>query len=188
MTSVARSSVTGRAASAALALAVAAAGIGCGYALAGRGNALPPHIQVVGIPPFENETPYPEVEQAVTQGVREEFSSRGQFRVEPGVDGVHAILSGTITSLELQPTALTTGSLQASRYVVTLVARVEFRDQTTDELLWSNPNLRFREEYEVPAEASAGDPTASFRQDTNALERLTRNFARTVVTSILEAF
>jgi len=161
--------------------------VGCGYALAGRGNALPPNIRVIGIPDFENATPYPEVERVVSEGVREEFSSRGQFRVEPGADGVDAVLTGTITRLELVPTALT-ASLQASRYYVTFVVSVEFRDQTTNDVLWANPNMTFREEYEVPSEASAGDPTAFFRQDVNALERISKNLARTVVTSILEAF
>jgi hypothetical protein len=148
---------------------------------------LPAHVQVIGIPGFENATPYPEVERVVSESVREEFSSRGQFRVEPQAEGVDAVLTGTITRLELVPTALTS-SLQASRYVVTFVVNVEFRDLTTDDVLWANPNMTFREEYEVPSEASAGDPTAFFRQDVNALERVSKNFARTVVTSILEAF
>jgi len=166
---------------------LSATAVGCGYALAGRGNALPAHIRVIGVPPFENATPYPEIERLVTESVREEFSSRGQFRVEPEVDGVDATLTGTITRVDLVPTALT-ASLQASRYVVTFVVAVEFRDETTNDVLWSNPNMTFREEYDVPAEAAIGDPTAAFRQDINAVTRISKNFARTVVTSILEAF
>lgn len=165
-----------------------AASAGCGYALAGRGNALPAHIRLIGIPEFENATVYPELERIVTESVRTEFSSRGRFRVQPEAGGVDAILTGRITRLELQPATLTS-SLQASRYIVNLVVSVEFRDQTNNnEVLWSNPAMTFRDEFDVPASASGLDPTLAFRQDLNAVDRLAKNFARTAVTSILEAF
>jgi hypothetical protein len=170
-----------------LALAVCA-GAGCGYALAGRGNTLPSHIRIVGIPQFENGTVYPELDRIVTESVRAEFSSRGRFRVLPEVEGADAVMTGRITRIDLVPSNLSS-TLQASRYTVTLVVSVEFRDKTNnDEMIWSNPSMVFRDEYDVPPEASQADPTAFFRQDVNALERLSKNFARTAVTSILEAF
>jgi hypothetical protein len=168
--------------------AIVAAAAGCGYALAGRGNALPAHIRTVGVPEFQNGTPFADLERVVTESVRAEFQSRGRFRVQPEAAGVDAVLSGRITRLDLQPATLA-GNLQASRYIVSLVVSVEFRDQTNNnEVLWSNPAMTFRDEFEVPSSASGLDPTSAFRQDLNAVERLARNFARTAVTSILEAF
>jgi len=161
---------------------------GCGYALAGRGNALPAHIRLIGVPEFENSTPYPDLERVVTESVRTEFQSRGRFRVQPEAGGMDAVLTGRIVRLDLTPATLTT-SLQASRYTVTIVVAVEFRDQTNnDEVIWANPAMTFRDEFDVPSTASGLDPTAAFRQDINAVERLAKNFARTAVTSILEAF
>ena len=161
---------------------------GCGYALAGRGNALPAHIRVIGIPDFQNGTPYADLERVVTDSVRAEFQSRGRFRVQPETAGVDAVMSGRVVRLDLQPATLT-GNLQASRYIVSLVVSVEFRDQTNNnELLWTNPAMTFRDEFELPASASGLDPTSAFRQDINAVERMARNLARTAVTSILEAF
>ena len=66
---------------------------------------------------------------------------------------------------------------------------IEFRDLTTDEMLWENPALTFSDEYEV-ASGSGGQLDAStfFGQQSNAVERLARDFALTVVSSILEAF
>lgn len=169
-------------------LGCAIGSVGCGYALAGRGNALPAHIRLIGIPDFENGTVYPELERMVTESVRTEFSSRGQFRVQPDTAGVDAVMSGRITRLDLVPATMTT-SLQASRYIVSLVVSVEFRDQSNNNaILWSNPSMTFRDEFDVPASASGLDPTLAFRQDLNAVERLAKNFARTAVTSILEAF
>jgi hypothetical protein len=160
----------------------------CGYALAGRGNALPAHIRLIGIPEFENGTPYPDLERVVTESVRAEFQSRGRFRIQPEAGGVDAVLTGRIVRLGLDPATLNT-SLQASRYIVSLVVAVEFRDQTkNNEVIWSNPSMTFRDEFDVPSSASGLDPTAAFRQDVNAVDRLAKNFARTAVTSILEAF
>jgi hypothetical protein len=55
-------------------------------------------------------------------------------------------------------------------------------------VLWENPSLVFREEYEAAQGTSALDPNAFFGQEANALERVATEFARTVISSILEAF
>ena len=161
---------------------------GCGYALAGRGSFLPDYIETIGIPMFENETSAFEVEQLVTQEVREEFIGRGRYRVVPETMGVDAVLEGTIRNIQIAPASFT-GDQQAARYIFTLTARISFTDMTTDEVLWENPRLVFSDEYEV---ASGGDDIASvssfFGQRSNAVERIAQDFAETVVSSILEAF
>jgi hypothetical protein len=46
----------------------------------------------------------------------------------------------------------------------------------------------FRQEYYAQSDQATADPAAFFGQDTNALDRLTADFARTIVSAILEAF
>ena len=92
-----------------------------------------------------------------------------------------------ISSITLTPAAFT-DQRQASRYVLTLTANIEFKDLKTNKVLWSNPSMQFREEYDVTNTALAADPNAFFGQDVNALERLASEFARSVVSAILEAF
>ena len=167
-------------------LAALAALPGCGYALAGRGSFLPAYIQIIGIPQFGNVTPY-EVEQAFTAHVRSEFIGRGKYKILPETTGVDAVLTGEIQSLTITPASFTDQN-QASRYFVTVVAKMEFRDLKTNNVLWENPSLVFREEYEATQGTDALDPNAFFGQEANALERITTEFARTVVSSILEAF
>ena len=161
---------------------------GCGYVLAGRGSFLPDYIETIGIPMFENNTQAFEVEQLLTQEVRQEFIGRGQYRVVAETTDVDAVLEGTIQNIAIQPASFT-GDQQVSRYVFTLTVRIEFRDLTTDDVLWANPALVFRDEYEV---ASGGGATPSvsafFGQRSNAVERVAVDFAETVVSSILEAF
>ena len=170
------------------ALVAALACSGCGYALAGQGSFLPDYIQTIGVPLFENGTTVFEIEQILTQQVRSEFIGRGQYRVIAADSGVDALLSGTISNISIQP-ATFSAQQQASRYIFQLYVASEFRDLTTDEVLWENPQLLFSDEYEV-ASGSGGELDAStfFGQQSNAVERIARDFGRTVVSSILEAF
>ena len=159
----------------------------CGYALAGKGSFLPDYIVVIGVPQFENKTNVFNLDQKITEQVRQELQSRGgRYRVLPEASG-DAILTGVITGLSLTPTGFN-DSNQATRYAVLVTANVEFRDTHTNKVLWSNPSLQFREEYPVSSNTSTTDTNAFFRQDATALIRLAQNFAKTVVTSILENF
>lgn len=169
-------------------LLTAASSVACGYALAGRGNTLPSNVRVIGVPTFVNESTTPEVEREISDAVRQEFASRGSLRAVPDEQGVDAVLRGTVTNVHVQPMNLNSAG-QATRYQLSVTARVEFINLLDDDaVLWSNPNARYSEDYDVPPGTTAADPAAFFRQDVNALQRVARNFARSVVTSILEAF
>ncbi len=76
----------------------------------------------------------------------------------------------------------------ASRYALTLSAHIQLRDLHDNKTLWENPGLTFRQEYEAQSGVNAQDPAAFFGQDTNAVDRMSTDFARTIVSSILEAF
>ena len=161
---------------------------GCGYALAGQGAFLPDYIQTIGVPLFENTTTVFEIEQVLTQEVVSEFIGRGRYRVSSAETGVDAVLEGTISQITITPATFTAGQ-QASQYIFTLRAAIAFRDLTTNEILWENPALVFSDAYEV-ASGTGGqlDANTFFGQQSNAMERIARDFAGTVVSSILEAF
>ena len=70
-----------------------------------------------------------------------------------------------------------------------MAARVELRDLHENKVLWENPGLVFRQEYEAQNSAQVtADAAAFFTQDVNALDRITAEFSRTIVSAILEAF
>jgi len=170
--------------------AVAACGAlaGCGYSLAGRGSFLPAYIRRIAVPDFANATAIFDVERRITERVRTEFISRGGYTiVTDQAQAADAVLTASITSITLTPAAFTQEQ-QASRYLLTLVANVEFRDLKAGKVLWQNPAMQFREEYEIASGQNPGDVGAFFGQNANALERLATEFARSVVSSILEAF
>jgi hypothetical protein len=160
---------------------------GCGYSLAGRGAYLPAHIKIIGLPTFTNATSVFDVEQKVTAKVRAELLGRGKYEIRPDRTGVDAVLLGDILAIGVAPVAFN-DQQQATRYAVTLVAKIEFRDLKTDKVIWENPQMVFGEQYDVTTTQTATDPNAFLGQNVNAMERLTTEFARAVVSAILESF
>ena len=121
-----------------LMLAVARRTSGCGYSLSGRGAFLPAHIKIIGVPMFVNNTPVFEIEQKITAKVLAELIGRGRYEVKPNREGVDAVLIGEIHGIAIAPAAFN-DQQQATRYAVTLVAKIEFRDLKTDKVLWAEP-------------------------------------------------
>lgn len=171
-----------------LGLLVALTGTGCGYSLAGRGSFLPDYIQVVGIPQFENRSSFSQVEQVLTEKVRTEFIGRGKYRVIPDAPGSDAVLSGEVLAISVQPVGFTQQQL-ASRYLFTWTMKVAFTDSRTNEVLWSNDALTFRGEYELSTRGDTANLGSTFvDQERSSVDRIATDVARSVVTSILEAF
>jgi len=173
----------------AVVLALALAGSGCGYALAGRGSFLPDYISVVGIPTFENRSSFSQVEQVLTDKVRTEFIGRGKYRVIPDSPGSDAVLTGEILSISVQPVGFNEQQL-ASRYLFIWTIKVAFTDAQTQMVLWSNDALTVRGEYELSQRGSDTTNLGStfVDQERTSADRIATDVARSVVTSILEAF
>lgn len=169
-------------------LVLSLTGAACGYALAGRGSFLPDDIRAVAIPPVENRSTFLQVEQVLTDKIRTEFIGRGKFAVLPEESGADAVLRGEITGISVQPVGFTDQQL-ASRYLFTMTMRVRFVDTRTGEVLWSNDSLSFREEYELSTRGDIALEGAAFLdQERSSFDRIAADVARTVVTSIVEAF
>lgn len=160
---------------------------GCGYALAGRGSFLPAYIKTIGVSTFTNRTTVFNVETLLTQKVRAEFIGRGKYTVLPQASGVDALLVGEVTAITIAPASFALNQL-ASRYTITMTARIELRDQKQNSVLWENPGLVFRQDYEATSGKGSIDAAAFFGQDQNALDRISSEFARAIVSAILEAF
>ncbi len=168
-------------------LAALVSAAACGYALAGRGNTLPADIRTIGIPDLVNQSTEPDIDGVLTRALRTEFQGKGRYVIRPEAAGADAVLTGRVTSVEFPPVAFTAEG-QGQRYQVIVTAAIEFRDVKRDQVIWSNPSCVARDEYAITTGTTATDPNALFRQDATALDRLSRSFARTVVTSIFEAF
>jgi len=165
------------------------AATGCGYALVGRGTVVDPTIKKIAVPLFKDSTGKPSLDQKITQKIVEELLKRGRFDVTSERIGADAVVEGELLRYDQTPVGFTDAGTaaaartQASRYAVTLTARVRYAKTGQDEPIWANESFSFRDEYDV-----GSDPTAFFDQQGQAVERLSTSFARSLVSAMLEAF
>jgi lipopolysaccharide assembly LptE-like protein len=160
----------------------------CGYALVGRGTTTDPSIKKIGVPTFKDTTGKASLDQKITQKVIEELLKRGRFDVVPTGTGVDAVVEGELLSYSVVPVGFSeegTGAnkTQASRYAISLTARVTYGKVGETEPIWSSDSFTFRDEYDIGAEAAT-----FFDREDQALDRLAVSFARNLVAAMLEAF
>jgi hypothetical protein len=169
---------------------------GCGYALVGRGMVVDPDIKKIGVPTFSNSSSKPGLELKITHGVIEELLKRGRFDVVSESSGVNAVVSGELVSYRASPVGFSdTGAIaasgkdsgapttQASRYEISVTAKVKYTKTGADEPIWSNEGFVFKDEYDL-----GSDPSTFLDRESQALDRLAESFARTLVSNMLEAF
>jgi TolB-like protein len=165
-----------------LTAAVASTAVGCGYRLAGTGTFLPENIKVIAVAPFENRTGRPEIEIRTTEAVARELSRHGGYKIVTDKSEADAYLEGAVTDFRTTPVQFNADG-RASRLESAVVLRASLRDLASGEILWSQANLLFRDQYDVQqAEADY------FDLETTALDVLARGAAQTLVNSITEGF
>jgi hypothetical protein len=157
---------------------------GCGYALLGRGTVVDPDIKVVGVPTFRDRTGRPGLDQQITDLVIEELLKRGRFQVVNQAAGADAVVDGEITGYQARPVGFSGAeeTTEASRYAVVLTANVTYAKVGVREPIWQNPAFRANDEWDV------GSPEAFFDREEQAVERLAKEFARSLVAAMMEAF
>ena len=155
----------------------------CGYHTAGHNVALPTNVQTIAIPAFVNQTQTYKIEQKLTAAVVREMVTRTHYHIlNETSDSADATLRGTVVSTSTSPLTYDSQTGRASSALVVLTARVTLTDRN-GKVLYENPSYLFREEYQVSRELSS-----FFEEDSPALERLSREFARTLVSNVLEGF
>ena len=156
---------------------------GCGYHTAGHYSHLPESIQTIAIPAFKNETLNYRIEQMLTASVVREFTTRTRYRIiNDASDDADATLRGTVLSTAASPVTYDTATGRAASVLVVVSMKVSFTDRS-GKVLYQNPSYLFREQYEV-----SQDLATFFEEDSPAFRRLSQDFARTLVSNILEGF
>jgi len=166
-----------------LVLLLVIAGTGCGYHTAGHAVQLPENVKTIAVPAFVNESTTYRVEQMLTASVVREFTTRTHYHIlnSPG-EAADATLHGTVISTSASPLTYNSTTGQAASVLVVVSMRVSLTDRQ-GKVLYQNPSYLFREQYEV-----SQDLASFFEEDSPAFRRLSQDFARTLVSNILEGF
>jgi len=159
------------------------ASVGCGYHTAGRNVTIPDSVRTIAIPAFANDTQTYKIEQMLTFAVVHEMIARTHYHViSRADDDTDATLRGTVLATYTTPLTYDSQTGRAASVLVVVNMRVSLTDKQ-GKVLYQNPSYLFREQYEV-----SRDLNSFFEEDSPAFERLSRDFARTLVSNILEGF
>jgi len=156
---------------------------GCGYHTAGHAVQLPENVKTIALPVFVNETSTYRIEQMLTSSVVREFTTRTHYHIlnDPS-EAADATLRGTVLSTSASPLTYNSTTGQAASVLVVVSMKVALTDRQ-GKVLYQNPAYLFREQYEV-----SQDLASFFEEDSPAFRRLSQDFARTLVSNILEGF
>lgn len=153
----------------------------CGYHLRGAGAFLPPHIKKINIPVFKNNTRRFELDVKLTQAVVNEIVARGKVEITGSMKSADAVLTGEIVNFRVYPIAFS-GKATADRYNIVIVAKIILRDLVSQNVIFSNDDFVFQQEYEVP------QGTDFQSVESEAIDKVAERFARNLVVTILEGF
>jgi outer membrane lipopolysaccharide assembly protein LptE/RlpB len=165
------------------ALALSLMATACGYHTVGHTVALPQNVHTIAIPGFLSQSQTFRIEQRLTDAVVREFNTRTQFHVIlEAHNDADAVLKGTVLSASATPVAYDSNTGRAASALVTVSMQVALIDRQ-GKVLFQNPSYLFHEQYEI-----SRDLPSFFEEDSPAVDRLSRDFARTLVANILEAY
>ncbi|MBA3334801.1 MAG: LPS assembly lipoprotein LptE [Pyrinomonadaceae bacterium] len=145
-------------------------------------SGLPEKIKIVAVPAFQFEVSGARyrVETRFTEAVTKEIIKRGRgLKVQGAREGADAVIEGTIRNFYFTGVLLDRDG-RARVYEVTIVAAVTIRDLKENKILYDNQNFIFRDSFEFSA-----DPRSFFNEEDPAVERMSRVFAESVVSTVI---
>jgi len=156
---------------------------GCGYHTAGHAVRLPATIHTIAVPIFINQTQTYRIVQLLTRDVVREFVERTHYQVvNDSGRAADAVLKGWVVSASAAPLTYDAQTGRISTATVTVSMKISLSDHQ-GRVFFENQNYTFRQQYQVSREV-----TSFFEEETPALQRMSQDFARTLVSDILEAF
>lgn len=170
-------------AAAALAAVLGMALAGCGYKVGGKADLLPSSVRTIAIPAFSNATTRYKLTEQLPSALTREFISRTRYRVIADPREADAILEGAVSNVLTAPTIFDQATGRAAGIQISVYLRVKLVERATGKVLYARDGLEVRQRYEVSIEQRE-----FFDESSMALQRLSQEVARQVVSSVLSAF
>jgi hypothetical protein len=155
----------------------------CGYHVEGNTDVLPAKIKTIAIPAFANNTIRYKISELLASALTREFISRTRYQIVNDPTQADAVLSGAVIRFDSYPTTLDPATGRASAVQTIVTMRVSLKDRVTNTVLFERQRFEFRQAYEITI-----DPTLYLDESDAAMDRLSREVARSVVSAILENF
>jgi len=164
-------------------LVVMAASTGCGYHIAGKANLMPANVKTIAVEAFHNNTQRADLARLLPAEVTREFLSRTRYRIVSDEKDADAVLSGVVANFVSYPITADPVNGRSTGAQVILQLDIYLRDRKTGKNLFQRQGYEFRERYEISENVST-----YFDESGPAVQRVSRDVARSIVSAILENF
>jgi hypothetical protein len=155
----------------------------CGYHVSGHSDLLPTNIKTIAIPAFGNITGRYRLTDMMPKALTREFISRTRYQVVSDDKQADVVLRGAVVNYLFFPTVVDQNTGRAAGVQILVVLHLTLTERATGKVIYTQPNMEVRNRYEI-----AINPRAYFEESDLGLERVSRDVARTVVSSVLESF
>jgi hypothetical protein len=155
----------------------------CGYHIAGKADLMPKTIHTIAIQPFHNGTQRPDIPRLLAADLTREFISRTHYKVVSDPKQADAILAGAIGNFMSFSTTADPVTGRSTGAEVILQLNIYLTERGSGKSLFQRTGYEFRERYEISENVST-----YFDESGTAIQRVTRDAARSIVTAILENF
>lgn len=156
---------------------------GCGYKVGGKSDLIPSSVRTIAIPAFGNVTTRYRLTESLPGAIGREFLTRTRYRIVADPNEADAILSGAVVNFISGVTIYDAATSRAVGIQVSVYLNLTLTDKASGKVIYKRENMEVRQRYE-----SSSDQVAYFDESDVALERLSREVARQVVSTVLEAF
>jgi len=157
--------------------------VSCGYHVGGHADLVPKSIQTIAIPAFQTRSTRYRMIDILPEQIAREFKARTRFRIVDNPNEADAVLNGRLNTAQVFPVVFDPTSGKATTISVTVSLTISLIERSTGRVLFSRANLGFRQNYEA-----AVDPHQYFDESGPALDRLSRDVARDIVSAVVENF
>jgi hypothetical protein len=156
----------------------------CGYHVVGQANLVPKTVHTIAVPPFANATVRYKLSDLLPQDISRELIARTHYQVINDPTQADAVLRGTVINYIAYPTLIDQATGRTSGLQVNVRLDVSLVERSTGKVLFARPTLDAHERYEL----SVTNNIQYFDESGAAVERLSRDVSRDVVSAILESF
>ncbi|MCX6587022.1 MAG: LptE family protein [Acidobacteria bacterium] len=156
---------------------------GCGYHVGGKADLLPKTVRTIAIPTFGNLTTRYKISDRLGSAISREFLTRTRYQIVADPNDADATLRGSVLTYTAFPTVVDQVTGRAAGVQVSVLLQVTLTDRASGKVLFTRANMEVRERYEISI-----DQAQYFEESETALDRLSRDVARTIVSAVLSGF
>lgn len=154
----------------------------CGYQVGGQATLLPKTAHTIAIPPFTNASINYTLSNYLAASVSREFISRSHYRIVADISKADLVLRGSVANITKGGTLYDNATGRTTAGQVTVYIQYKLYDHA-GKILIDKPNMEFRQPNEISV-----NPAQYFDESEAAMQRVSVDVAKSIVSSILEQF